>query len=444
MSYINKARWVTDKYILLMLGLFPLFVGFHGYSDITASKFWFFAIATGLWAAAALALLILSVLADERCRLDIRPAHLAIGIFLAMGALSLLASPYGTAGLSGANRRDGYMTTLLYGLIFFGVSWLARPRRRYVWALGISSALCCTIAVLQLFGLDPFWLYPTGTNYYDKFIAYNSAFLGTIGNTGLLAAYLCATVPVTGAFAVLSEHKLDRWLLLPAALGLGILAACDVDAGVLAMAGCVLVSVPMLIRRDRTAKTAACVSGGLVIAGLAVLYFWPGRSGTIYEMSQVLHGHLADEFGSHRGQIWKQAWQLFKERPLLGGGPGTTSLRFDIQWYSEVRNQNVAVTNPHNVYLGYLVNTGILGLLPYLAAIGCSFVTWFKRRKDSGLYPALGAAFVCYLIQDFFGLGLSLTAPVFWVIWGLLETSPAHSGSPRHPAPARSPQRPGR
>ena len=80
--------------------------------------------------------------------------------------------------------------------------------------------------------------------------------------------------------------------------------------------------------------------------------------------------------------------------------------------------------NAHNAYLGYLVNVGILGLLAYLSAIVCSLVTWFKRRRDGAMYPALGAAFVCYLIQDFFGLNLPLSAPLLWVIWGLLESRP--------------------
>lgn len=420
--FLDRAKWVTDKFILLMLGVFPLFVGFEGYDNGTASKFWFFAVATCVWAVIAGALLVCGLLAGERYRTEIRPAHLAIGVFLAIGAVSAAASEYGAVCLVGANRYDGYLTTLLYGLIFYGVSMLGRPRRRYVWALGISSGICCAIAVLQLFGLDPLGFYPDGTNYYDKFIAYNSAFLGTIGNTGLLAAYLCLAAPLLTVYAALSRSKWDRALLLPAALDLGILAACDVDAGIVALAGCVLIAVPVAIQKDRAAKAAGCVSGGLALAGLGTLWFWPGKSGLFYEISQVLHGHLADEFGSHRGQIWKQGWQLFKEHPWLGGGPGTTGARFDIQWVSEVRRSIAHVRNAHNVYLGYLINIGVLGLLAYLAAIGCSAVTWIKRRKANALYPALGAALVCYFIQDFFGLGLALTAPMCWVIWGLLES----------------------
>ena len=140
-------------------------------------------------------------------------------------------------------------------------------------------------------------------------------------------------------------------------------------------------------------------------------------------MSQVLHGHLADEFGSHRGQIWKRCWALFQERPWLGGGPGTGALRLDIQWYSEVRDAASSVDNAHNVYLGCLVDMGVLGLGCYLAAIVCTLVTWVRRRKAGALYPALGAGFLCWLIQDFFGLGLSLTEPLLWLAWGLLETA---------------------
>ena len=422
MPWLRRAQWVTDKFILLMLSVFPLFVGFEGYDNITASKFWFFAAAVCLWGAVALALVLVGLCRGERYALPVRPAHLAMGLFLAMGALSAAASEYGTVALVGANRRDGYLTTLMYAACFFGVSWLARPRRRYVWAMGLASAVCSVIAVLQLFGLDPFSLYPDGTNYYDKYVAYNSAFLGTIGNTGLVSAYLCMAAPLMLVFASLSKNKWDRLLFIPAALDLGIVAACDVDAGLVTVAGGLLVIIPMVLRRDRAAAAAGCVSGGTALVGLGGLYFWPGKSGTLYEMSQVLHGHLADEFGSHRGQIWKQGWQLFLEKPWLGGGPGTSGRRFDIQWYSAVRDSSVRVSNCHNVYLGHLVNTGILGTLPYLAAVGCSLFTWLKRRKWGALYPALGAAFFCNLIQDFFGLGLSLTEPMFWVLWGLLES----------------------
>lgn len=424
--FLDRARWVTDKYILLMLGLFPLFWGFEGYSNITASKFYFFAAATCLWAVAVLILLAIGGFRGERYSLTVRPAHAAMAMFLAFGAVSACLSDYGVKCLMGVRRYDGYATTLMYAAIFFGVSWLAVPRRRYAWALGFSAAVCCAVAYIQLMGFDPFGLYPDGTNYYDGHVAYNSAFLGTIGNTGLLAAYLCLAAPLLTAFALLSEKGRDRLLLIPGLMALGILLLCDVDAGLVALSGCVLVGVPMVLR-GHAGRTAACVSGGIAAAGLGTLYFWPWQSGLPYQLSQVLHGNLADEFGSHRGEIWKRGWELFREKPWFGGGPGTAGDRLNIHWSRFIeeanRTNSVTVTNTHNVYLGYLVNMGIFAALSYVAAAVCSFVTWFRRREKGALYPALGCGILCFMLQDFFGLGLSLTEPMLFVAWGLLEST---------------------
>lgn len=416
--FLEKARWVTDKYILLMLGVFPLFVGFQGYDAVTESKFYFFAVATGLWALCVAALLIVGAAKGERYGLAVRPGHLCMGLFLLMGAFSAVSSDYGAVCLLGASRNTGYLTTVLYGLIFFGVSWLGAPRRRYVWAMTLAAGVSALIAVIQLFGLNPLGFFPEGTNYYDKYILWAGAFLGTMGNVGTFSAHLCLALPVTVAWAVRSPHRGDRWLLLPAALETVMLVLCDVTAGLLAGGVTVLAAVPVLIRNRRRGKTAACVSGGVTLAGLAGLYFWPGTSGTLWEMSRVLHGELLDSFGSHRGQIWKQGWELFLQRPWLGGGPGTAAERFDILWEGE--NFLVRVDNPHNVYLGYLMDIGLVGALAYVAAALCSLVTWVRRR-DNDLLAALGCGFLCYLIQDFFGLGLSLTAPMFYVVWGLME-----------------------
>lgn len=428
--FLNRARWVTDKYILLMLGLFPLFWGFEGYSNITASKFYFFAVATCLWVVTVLILLAIGGFRGEQYSLAVRPAHVAMAVFLSFGAVSACLSEYGIQCLMGVRRYDGYATTLMYASIFFGVSWLAVPRRRYVWALGFSAAVCCAIAYVQLMGLDPLGLYPDGTNYYDKYIVYNSAFLGTIGNTGLLASYLCLAAPLLTVFSVLSEARRDRLLLIPGVMALGVLLLCDVDAGLVALVGCVLAGVPVVIRGRRASQTAACISGGIAAAGLGTLYFWPGESGVLYQLSQVLHGNLADEFGSRRGEIWKRSWELFLEKPWFGGGPGTAGDRLNIHWSRFIeeanRTNSVTVTNTHNVYLGYLVNMGVFALLAYLSAGVCSLVTWLQRREKGALYPALGCGVLCFMIQDFFGLGLSLTEPMLFVAWGLLESTESH------------------
>ena len=432
--FLRRARWITDKYILVMLGLFPLFFGFtrNGYTHMTQSKFWFFTGATGLWLVLVCILLAAAAIRKEKFMPAVRPAHIAVALFLLFSAVSAVLSEYGTECLVMKGRFDGLVLTTMYCIVFFGVSMLSSPKPRYAWALGISATLCCVVALVQMAGYDPFWLYPEGLNYYDKYESMNGAFLGTIGNVGLLSAFLCAAGPFLTVYAILSERRADTFLLLPGALSLGVLCVCDVDAGLVALLGCTIVTIPVVIRNKRASCTAGCISGGLTLAGLAGVFFWPGTSGTVWEFSQILHGHLADEFGSHRGQIWKACWELFKEKPWFGGGPATIMQRLDITWnrYIEAlgRDRSVYVDNAHNVFLGYLVNIGLFGALSYVAAALCTLGTWLSRRRDGALYPALGSAFLCYMIQDFFGIGICISAPVLWIVWGLLESTPEPEG----------------
>ena len=46
----TRCEWLTDKYILGLLTLFPLFTGFHGYANLTAAKFWLYTGMTAVWA----------------------------------------------------------------------------------------------------------------------------------------------------------------------------------------------------------------------------------------------------------------------------------------------------------------------------------------------------------------------------------------------------------
>ena len=81
----------ADAYIYVMLLLFPLFTGFHGYTKITASKFVFFETAT-------LALLAVVLFASRRRpdRLALRtaaPAEKLLLVYLALCVLSAVLSP---------------------------------------------------------------------------------------------------------------------------------------------------------------------------------------------------------------------------------------------------------------------------------------------------------------------------------------------------------------
>lgn len=482
---VREQERITDAYLAVMLFVFPLFPGFEGYANITFSKYVFLLAATGLWLAA---LLVTALKARRGTGTRFGFAQYAALSFLGASALSWLCSPWRAESLIGSGRFDGLAITLCYVLIFLGVSLYTRPKLLHAGAFAAGIGLCSAIGVFQLFGVDFLRLFPAGYSYYDAGILYSGAYLGTIGNTNILDAALCAALPL---FAGLYICDKGRLFLLPLIPGCFVLARAGGSGAVLAFTVCALAAAPLLLtglsrlRRGlrcaslivavvaaalayqpnyvnrvltaRFALTPAAIAAGaasciplalsmlrpgdfapskralrrfflaldavLAAGGAALLYFGPWESGTLYELSRVLHGEFSDEFGSSRLLIWRETVALVPERPLLGGGPGTLAARLEIEFSRYVPETGATLTsfvdNAHSVYLGYLVNCGVLGLLAYLALLFASARAALQKRK-APMTAAIALGALCAAVHGLFGLGLFLSEPFFWILLGLI------------------------
>ncbi len=415
----TKASWLTDKYIIIMLLVFPLWTGFDGYTRITRSKYSFFVAATGLWLSS---LLVCAIIHRPKLKRPAAPAIFAI-LFMLAACVSAAFSGHGRVTLIGASRYDGLLTLLLYGAIFLGVWSFAERKRYYIYLLAVSATVCCAVSALQLLEINALGLFPAGLSYYDAGIKYSGEFLGTIGNVDVLAAFFCLCIPLFLGTVARSEDRRDLFLLIPAAACLVILALSRVASGILALCATALVAAPYYInlrfKRPGLTRAAVGTSCVLVVSALLLVYFRPPEDGTLHELSRVLHGEISDSFGSSRILIWRESLSLFTQRPILGGGPDTLTLRSAIDFSREVSQSGVTlrthVDNSHNEFLNYLVNIGLLGLLPYLALCLFTIRNWLKKTA-----PVWGCAVFCYLIQSFFGLGLCLVVPLVWIFMGLV------------------------
>ncbi|HIV21593.1 MAG TPA: O-antigen ligase family protein [Candidatus Scatomorpha stercorigallinarum] len=414
-----KARWLTDKYISLMLLVFPLWTGTEGYAAITRGKFLFFAVLSALYLAL---LLPCALLVGEKPRRARLPQWFALA-FMAAACLSAALSPYGRAVILGASRYDGLLTLLLYGGIFLGVSAFGEWKKYYVYLLAASASICSLVAIPQLLGGNPFGLYPGELTYFDANVRYTGEFLGTIGNTNLLAAFYCLCIPLFIWHALTHRALRDRLVLAAAALCLGVLIASRVASGAVALAAAAAVLIPYYVnyihRNKRLTLAVSASMAALCVLALAAVYFYSGGSGTLHELSEVLHGHVEDSYGSSRVGIWRECLRLAGERPLVGGGPDTLALRTDMTFSRFVEETgstlSTHVDNAHCEILGYLVNLGLLGALPYVALCAGSL-----RRFFRGCAPAAGGALCCYYVQSLFGLGLCIVVPLVWIYMGLV------------------------
>lgn len=323
----KRCEWLTDKYILCLLALFPLFTGFHGYANLTAAKFWLYTGATALW------LLGIAVCLCTGARLFAKKPGAFFYLtcaFLIWNLVSAALSPWREKTFLGAGRYDGFFTQLLYALTALGIARWGRKRVIYIRVFGASVFLCCAVALWQIAGGNPLGLYPNGWRFADAGTLYSGMYLGTVGNTLILGSVLSLAVPVL-MYTAVKKRGYDLLLLLPAAMALYVLYRSDCSSTWVALSGSCAVMLPKITHgRRRTAVLAA--EAALLAAAVLAVYFYPGRSGTLYEASRLLHGEADASFGSHRVEIWREVCALIAQRPVFGGGPGTAAARLHIEF----------------------------------------------------------------------------------------------------------------
>ncbi len=441
---------LTTLYLLFMLTGFVLFCGPSGYLAITAAKYRMFVIATlcywGLLLGCAACLLRTRQIARPRLGQLWRGASItqkAVLLWLLLCCLSAACSAYPGISWYGAGRYEGLATLLLYGGSFLVLSHLGKAKSCYLYALAVTVAVNCGIALWQMEGGNPFGLYPAGYTYFDANLRYSGEFLGTIGNADLFSAFLALAIPLLTLYAAKIAAPRLRWLLLAVA----VLAACTlakagVAAGPVGLLGCIVLTLPLAC--GKTAQSRKQLYGGmalLCLAGLAALYCFGGRlGGTAGELAALLHGQIADEFGSSRIKIWRQTLALVPDGWLLGGGPDTLAVRLNLLFsrYLPETGQTlqVQVDAAHNEYLNYLVNIGLPGLLAYLTALTASAIGWFRQGTKNPVVLLLGGGVLAYCIQGFFCFSLCPVAPLFWLCWGVLEHTLHHTATPHWPQAA--------
>jgi hypothetical protein len=144
-------------------------------------------------------------------------------------------------------------------------------------------------------------------------------------------------------------------------------------------------------------------------------------------------GRLVGTSSGNRWGWWQQAWDAWTRHPAGGTGAGSFRLT------STVRSHNPALitTEPHNVPLQFLSETGVVGFLLYLAMVVAAVVALTRRGRDRAttaltLVLALGAVHqVVDIDWDF----VATQAPLF-ALAGFLLAEPGRMLPRRQPLPA--------
>ncbi|HKO62496.1 MAG TPA: O-antigen ligase family protein [Pyrinomonadaceae bacterium] len=104
---------------------------------------------------------------------------------------------------------------------------------------------------------------------------------------------------------------------------------------------------------------------------------------------------------ARRDMIYPTAFEMFKEKPLLGWGPISSTYELGMR----LGHPEEETKNPHNLILFGLVSNGLVGSLPLFVGLAFSGLSaWKMRSGPHGILPL--AMFVAVIVANMSGLWL--------------------------------------
>lgn len=170
------------------------------------------------------------------------------------------------------------------------------------------------------------------------------------------------------------------------------------------------------LRPSRHASTATTVTvlGLLVLVALALNA--PGKASDTWDEFRSDGGagtgqaRLDSSSGNGRYDYWQASVDAFRERPLVGQGPGTFEF-----WWAEHGTQPGFVRQAHSIYLQTLGEYGLVGftllLLLFATIVGTGVSRALRGRSDRrrSLAAAATAGFVAFAVGAIFDWSWEMT-----------------------------------
>lgn len=279
-----------------------------------------------------------------------------------------------------------------FTLVFIGYEAIASMRQ-----LRIFIAFTALTAVFQ--GLDGVWQAVTGRDFINKTPIMYGRLTGSMSTYRVGDYMAMLLVPSLGivtmwprSWSTMRRNIVTLLILSPA---LYLLVFAQSRSG---YAGCItgayLVYI-VFLTRPTLPKIALPP-----LLTLVFILFGPSRIS------------IETALNDQRFDLWRLAWEVFKTYPLLGAGAGAYNPAFTSLGLRPVA-EDPGIQHPHNIYLQFLCDTGIIG-----TTIALTFFTvvtvWTARRIWKGmnthseeqrhhyrLTAFVWGGWVCYLVNAF-------------------------------------------
>ena len=283
-----------------------------------------------------------------------------------------------------------------YVLFYYSLTgWVssAAQVRKCLVALFLSAIAVCGFAFHQVAvnGLGGWfsWLYKNQMDVAPQWAGrVTSVFLGV----NSLSAHLNIIIPLALAvFACASMEKRLRNLAAFCAFVSVIVVVLTLSRGAFLAFFVMLAILLRTVLRDQVIRRKALsLIAASAIAGCAMSYYAIRAADDGSGGSPMDRFTSVDEGTLFRGFIYAAAWNMFTGSPLTGIGYGNFRARFN----SHTDNGPEDRWDVHSLYFKYLTETGIPGLLVFLAFMFCAIPLARRiwRERTSGFEPLIAAA----------------------------------------------------
>jgi putative inorganic carbon (HCO3(-)) transporter len=147
-------------------------------------------------------------------------------------------------------------------------------------------------------------------------------------------------------------------------------------------------ALPMLLRIKLNTLIILClVSASIFLAFKHEIYYLLSKNDDVSSTDISVHlksvtNVKSDASNAERINRWMSAIEMYKERPVIGFGPGTYMFLYgpyqQSNYWTIISTNHGDIGNAHSEYLGTLSESGLLGLLTLLGMIYMFFLTGFR------------------------------------------------------------------
>ena len=273
--------------------------------------------------------------------------------------------------------------------------------------MGVSDNAYLSLAAL--FGLSPLYLFRTKTGVSRYLISMATFFTVIQCIAWINAAFAQSVIGIDSAFSIIA--------------GLDILPLFVTVLWVAAGA------VTIIFKKQKDTEESGLVCKVLCIAWVGVIVLMVSAVAFAFYDASVAgngarYGALAsylefnESWGTNRGYVWIRAVELWKHaltpfQKLFGYGADTFALLMN-EYYGPVKMDGtwVVYDSVHNEYLNYLLTVGVAGMTAYIAFLGSSVWTMWKRTEKRPEVAAMMFVVLAYAVQALININLPVVMPV--------------------------------